>query len=1414
MSDSLTVSRLFELLGGGVASTLPQCAGVQFRLGDQYSFGTPQPVVDFVITMMGDGERPTGFRMANRPMSFPVTIITAPSGDTPAARAADRLRLSAAREALFQAINVSQFELVWTPEGNPDQKTVFDCWRAKASTVDFNYKHEKGLVMVVTIEFDAYPWGRSDKVSTIAFDSPILTAANTPVYTLNDSEGGTFGATVTGSNSGPTTSSPYNTPFTTVTIGGGDTLIYDTAQAAHGSLSLFPIYGAATNPCYVTWSSPYAGSPTQWFRMYLYLTANPNTAALVIAEALTAASTSAGKLKLNTNGTLSMDAGAGSNVITTANALPLNQWVRIEGYVTGDAAIGQVGMSVYAAMDSGTALEVIDSAAALNTIDAPASWRFGLVSGGNAFYNYHLDDVAISASGPIGAYQVFGAGGSYVSTVDIDRFDSVSSTTQPLWFQRTATTAYGSYSARWYRDLTDKISPLLYTRNLYDAGQSSGFESTSEGYIAGSQTAVARTTAQAHLGVGSLSITASGTPAATASVESGPVVTCTQGDRLTVSAWVRSAVTARTVTLNLTTYTGANVAVGTVAVASASDSSGAWTLLTGSVQIPYSGAQVGYARAQVSVASPAANEVHYTDDVSWTRGAWADIRGRDKLAFWLGLGVDPNTYRLWHKGNAHFSVTLTDINGRSKTFGFQAQVRASNNQSWPFWQQLSCAIPTSRTFRYDRVVSYSMKVWTDSLADGNLHLKAGAYLSGLRASPTAGVKRPASDRGGDYTLYGIDGTAPTPLSLHCQLGFSSYVATTRRFNLDGNAGSPLSYTAPAENPNWLTGDAANFDTNGGIGSWTGSDGLATNAVPTNSATVALSGLNSMRVAPTAGGSNAVIASVSAAAIAAQGVPCVPGDRITLRANVRAGTTTRSIIVGAQFFTSGGASISRVDLGGVTDSNAAWTLISGRVTAPATAAYARMIITVTTPAGGEFHYFDDLYISWGLQALVMCMGAGGSGGSIKPTSTAGGGGGGGEIAWETNLDLTPLGTHAYTIGKGGAPLLTGSTGLDGGISFFTGATVTVTADGGSAGQNRITTDFSNGTGGAGGSGSPNSHHFNGGAGATGNQSSKLGGGGGGGAGDGGVGGAGSAPNGGNGGAAGALSQPGGRGGDGWNGSTGGGGHIGYPTGAGGGGAAAYSQTQFGAQGTDGKVTMIMTTYSTQAAFPTLLVHKPAPESTTRCRTVVPIGGGLDSPDGREYEIGDVDGFTARYHGTYTVWAVNFSWNGSTARNISATIRQYEASGGAVSSYTLTQSITPANVLNGMVNLGEINLPVKDMAPDNVDSYFTAALLSGNSADRFLDLILVDSSGQTFLLNIPGGGYTDYWVDAPGLGSDIGRVLGSMQDRQQAVSCLTNTDITGGPLILDPGINQFTIYSPQGMPGLEGEYIPHWWLERLA
>jgi hypothetical protein len=792
-----------------------------------------------------------------------------------------------------------------------------------------------------------------------------------------------------------------------------------------------------------------------------------------------------------------------------------------------------------------------------------------------------------------------------------------------------------------------------------------------------------------------------------------------------------------------------------------------------------------------------------------------DITGRDRLYFWLGMGITPDLYRHWHLGPAWFEFKLTDNSGRTITFGLMKTCASSASPERPHWNLVSVKIPQGQAFTYSNVTSYSIKMWTEyHFYNGHHQFNPTAFLAGLTATTSASPRRPASERGGTYVLYRITGTAPAQLNIHGQLSAQELVSSVKTITLGGQPGAALSYTAPADNPNWLFGDSSNFD-RGSTGTWTGSDGLATNATITASATQARSSPNSLRVTPTVGGSNAVIASCTTANVDTQGVPITPGEWIQCRAFVRAGAATRSVQVAAEFFTSGKVSLGLVSASTATDTNTGFTTYSGKAVAPATAAYARMLITITTPAGGEFHYFDDLFLSYAVQATVVCIGSGGAGGTVTAASTSGGGGGGAEIAWEATLALNAGAGHAYTIGKGGAGTASGGTGPAGGNTTFAGQLTTVTAHGGSGGTNELTNDSANGAGGAGGTGSANAHHFNGGAGASGSlvSGSRWGGGGGGAASDGGAGSAGSSAAGGAAGAVSTLGIAGGRGGSGSH-LHGGDGYGGYNSGGGGGGAANQTLARTGGKGGDGKIVLIMKTYQLVGNFPAFLVHKAHPSAPILAKPVIPVGNALDVPDGNtEYAAGSVDSQNARYDGTYSVIAVNWSWNSIGARNVTVTINQYEATGGAVTSADITAPVDPALVKNGMVNLGEITLPLKAMSPENTDGYFTVAVTSGNTADRFMDVILIDTRGQLAWINMPGSGYTDYWIDVPDLGVNAGNVLGSMDDRSQAVSVLDQVILSGGPFRLEPGENLLTVYSPSGMPALDAAYWPRWWHERL-
>lgn len=207
------------------------------------------------------------------------------------------------------------------------------------------------------------------------------------------------------------------------------------------------------------------------------------------------------------------------------------------------------------------------------------------------------------------------------------------------------------------------------------------------------------------------------------------------------------------------------------------------------------------------------------------------------------------------------------------------------------------------------------------------------------------------------------------------------------------------------------------------------------------------------------------------------------------------------------------------------------------------------------------------------------GAGGGGGSGAGFAGPGGdGGGGGEYAANNSIAVTPGATYQVIVGNGGngAGRNTINVGNDGGLSKFTGDSVTVTGHGGGGGGS-----ISRGSFGPGGTGSSAPTHHDGGDGGV-NIVNLAGAGGGASATSSAVGGNGTSPSGvthGNGGSG----Q--GNGGDGGNGASSGNaqaGHGGTKPGGGGGGGGASSgngNTEKGGDGADGKVVLTYTPLTT-------------------------------------------------------------------------------------------------------------------------------------------------------------------------------------------------------------------------------------------
>jgi hypothetical protein len=414
--------------------------------------------------------------------------------------------------------------------------------------------------------------------------------------------------------------------------------------------------------------------------------------------------------------------------------------------------------------------------------------------------------------------------------------------------------------------------------------------------------------------------------------------------------------------------------------------------------------------------------------------------------------------------------------------------------------------------------------------------------------------------------------------------------------------------------------------------------------------------------------------------------------------------------------------------------------------------------------------------------------------------------------ELNIPVTALSSYPATVGAGGTAGSAGSKGGSGGDSFWSGSGgPQVRGHGGQGGWQSTTWGGSKG-----GGGSVNYVHSDGGSGWQSNangQTTTQGGGGGSSGGDSADGKDATSRHG-----AGAV-YDGGPGGDG-----GGSGNAGStPTsGPGGGGGGGAPNNQVGAAGANGKVRL---TYGATGLLPlqSLLVHSPGRDEPDAFNPLCPVGNGSDVPNGAtEYQIPDLGNLNARYDGTYTMYLVASVFNTPGGNhNLTVQLRQYPYSGGAaVTQNVVRNSLTPNTDLLGTltyVDMGPVTLPLADIPPGSLQPYFALTVTSSNTADRFLDVLLISTQGSLAFLNVGGASvFNNIWLDQPDSSRDLGRFLGSNADRDQSVSALQYVErFSGGPLAVYPdGNNRLFVYSAQGAPGLSAFYPPQWWTERLS
>lgn len=277
--------------------------------------------------------------------------------------------------------------------------------------------------------------------------------------------------------------------------------------------------------------------------------------------------------------------------------------------------------------------------------------------------------------------------------------------------------------------------------------------------------------------------------------------------------------------------------------------------------------------------------------------------------------------------------------------------------------------------------------------------------------------------------------------------------------------------------------------------------------------------------------------------------------------------------------------------------------------------------------------------------------------------------------------------------------------------------------------------------------------------------------------------------------------------------------------GGGGGGSYGATTTSIEGGQGGQGAVRITYSPPLTpFNTLVVHRPGMTASQNLNPLCPIPI-TDVPNNTEYTITNAvqPSIPAAFDSTYTVILVNHAWDSATlgsARTITVTISQYEYPGGPASSVQVSRAVTPStDVVNGILNMGEVTLPIKDYAKFNNQAYFTVSINDTDTSDRFMDVLFLDTTGQTVLLNIdpsqPGyNTYVNFYIDEPTADRDLGFIGGTCQDRQHNVSLMEYTFVSGGPLYIGAGDNMLLTYSPSGAPSLGVSYSPRWYLDRIV
>lgn len=188
-----------------------------------------------------------------------------------------------------------------------------------------------------------------------------------------------------------------NTAYSSVMLGTSTTAVGDTTSPVHGT---FARYTSSAASSFANGRFDFSATNILYSRFYFRLSAYPVGQSAIIMESRDVSAADTSNVKVRADGKISVSDG-GNAVGTSAAAIPLNQWIRVE--VLWDRSVGSQTMQLYygANVDGATPDEVLTGAASNSS--TVVDYMIGAVFVPKTNYVVDIDDTAISMTGWLGA---------------------------------------------------------------------------------------------------------------------------------------------------------------------------------------------------------------------------------------------------------------------------------------------------------------------------------------------------------------------------------------------------------------------------------------------------------------------------------------------------------------------------------------------------------------------------------------------------------------------------------------------------------------------------------------------------------------------------------------------------------------------------------------------------------------------------------------------------------------------------------------------------------------------------------------------------------------------------------------------------------------------------------------------------